>query len=201
MKRTGMYIFEDHLSKGINEVPLHATVVVINYFDETKILTKLSNDGLTSDTPIQEFIEREELWKYLGKPSELELIEENGVEGWRLYKRDPLNYGVIGKDAIDLSLTDGGFEASGATGVRSFASGENSHAMGDFSHCEGLTTKHSVELITGPIGGGGQLPEGAVIYYGRPEGSTVYYGVPEGAVIYYGRPEGYVTYFGATSSG
>jgi hypothetical protein len=194
MKSTPIYVFENKNSLLINEVPIHGAIVVIDFDGVTKNITKLSNNGVTSSTTIEQFIAMEDNWAFLGKPGELELIEENSVEGWRLYKRDENNYGNIGKDAVDFNITDGGFPESGATGERSFAAGFNSHAMGTYSFCEGYTNLATVELITGPIGGGGQVPEGAVVYYGVPEGAVAYYGVPEGAVAYYGVPEATVEY-------
>jgi hypothetical protein len=181
MKSTPIFVFNDKHSLLVNEVPIHGAIVVIDFDGVTKNITKLSNNGVTSSTTIEQFIAMEDNWAFLGKPGELEHIEENSVEGWRLYKRDENNYGNIGKDAVDFNITDGGFPESGATGERSFASGFNSHAMGKYSFCEGYTNLATVELITGPIGGGeipGEIPEGAAVYYGVPEGSTVYYGVP-----------------------
>ena len=208
MKRTGIYIFDDHLSVGINEVPIHGTVVVVSYLDEgSKMVSKLSNVGITNTTTIFDFLELEEdiIWSALGGGGgELELLEENDIEGWRLLKRNEDHYGNIGKDAVDLSITDGGYPNSGATGQRSFASGFNTHSIGNYSFGEGLTTVTEVTLITGPIGGGsipgGELPEGAYNIYGVPEGSIVYYGVPEGSVVYYGVPEGAVVYHGLPES-
>ena len=192
MKSTPIFVFDNKTSLLISEVPIHGAVVVIDYDGETKIVTKLSNANLTPTSTIEDFIILEDQWQYLGKPSELELIEENGKEGWRLYKRDENNYGNIGQNAIDFSITTGGYPTSGATGQRSFASGFNSHSIGNYSFCEGLTNVSGVELITGPIGGGPnqELPAGAYHIYGMPEGAIVYHGVPEGSITYYGVPEG-----------
>ena len=203
MKRTGIYIFDDHLSVGINEVPIHGTVVVVSYLDEgSKMVSKLSDVGISNTTTMFDFLELEEdiIWSALGGGGgELELLEENNIEGWRLLKRNEDHYGNIGKDAVDLSLTDGGYPNTGATGERSFAAGFNTHSMGNYSFGEGLTTVATVELVTGPIGGGGpnpELPEGAYNIYGMPEGAIIYYGVPEGAVVFHGVPEGSITYYG-----
>jgi len=199
MKSTPIFVFNDKHSLLVNEVPIHGAIVVIDFDGATKNITKLSNAGVSASTTIEQFMLMEANWAFLGKPGELELIEENNIEGWRLYKRDENHYGNIGKDAVDFSITTGGYPTSGATGQRSFASGFNSHSVGSYSFCEGLTDVSSVELITGPIGGGGpdqELPDGAYNIYGAAEGSLVYYGIPEGAVTYYGVPEGAVTYYG-----
>jgi len=199
MKSTPIFVFDDKNSLLVNEVPIHGAIVVIDFNGETKIVTKLGNSGVTASTTIEQFFANEANWDYLGKPSELELIEENGIKGWRLYKRNELHYGNIGKDAVDFSITDGGYPNSGATGERSFASGYNTHSVGNYSFGEGLTTLSEVTLITGPIGGGGpnpELPDGAYNVYGVPEGSYVIYGVPEGAIVFHGVPEGSVTYYG-----
>ena len=206
MKSAPIFVFNDETSILVNEVPIHGTIVVVNYFDDgAKLVTKLSNDGITNTTTVGEFLEIEEThWVELGGGGELELLEENNIKGWRLLKRNEDHYGNIGKEAIDLSITDGGYATSGATGERSFATGYNTHSMGNFSFGEGLTTVAEVTLITGPIGGGGipggELPEGAYNIYGMPEGSVIYYGMPEGSVIYYGMPEGSVVYHGLPES-
>jgi len=198
MKSTPIFVFNDKNSLLVNEVPIHGAIVVIDFDGVTKNITKLSNNGVSATTTIEQFLAMEDNWAFLGKPGELELIEENGNEGWRLYKRDELNYGNIGKDAVDFNITDGGYPLSGATGERSFACGVNSHSVGNYSFCEGFTDVSEVELIVGPIGGGPnpELPDGAYNIYGAAEGSVIYYGVPEGAVTYYGVPEGSIVYHG-----
>ena len=181
MKSTPIYVFENKNSLLVNEVPIHGAIVVIDFDGVTKNITKLSNNGVSSTTTIEQFLLMEDNWAFLGKPGELELIEENGVEGWRLYKRDENNYGNIGENAVDFTITSSGYPTAGATGESSFSSGYNSHAMGLYSFCEGYTSLSDVELITGPIGGGGPnapLPEGAYNIYGVPEGAVVYYGAP-----------------------
>jgi len=183
MKNIAISVFNNQDSLSVFEVPIHGIIAIVDYFGETKIITKLSNQGITETSTIQQFFELTNNWKYLGQTSELELIEENGVSGWRLYNRNPNDYGDIGKDAIDFSITDGGYPLSGASGERSFATGFNSHAMGNYSHCEGLTTIDQIDLIVAPVG-----LEGSYTIYGAPEGSYSLHGVPEGSYSLYGVP-------------
>jgi hypothetical protein len=68
--------------------------------------------------------------------SQLELITNASVVGYRILGRDVNNYGTIGSDAVDFSYGTG--SNSGATGERSFAlgygvraSGANSMALGN----------------------------------------------------------------------
>lgn len=60
----------------------------------------------------------------------LEAIDEGNGVGWRLIGRDSLNYGNIGNNAIDLSLSGAASAVMGATGIRSFAIGINNISSG-----------------------------------------------------------------------
>lgn len=65
--------------------------------------------------------------------SGLEKITQNGNTGWRLVGQDPLNYGPIGNNAVDLSL-GGIFDSeSGAIGSNSFAVGLDAEARANSS--------------------------------------------------------------------
>ncbi|MBK8622951.1 MAG: hypothetical protein IPN79_14650 [Saprospiraceae bacterium] len=75
---------------------------------------------------------------------QLERITENGNTGWRLFGRNPANYGDIGDDAVDLSISLFTSATRGATGYTSIAmgsgttaSGLNSTAMGSSSIASG----------------------------------------------------------------
>ena len=69
--------------------------------------------------------------------SPLETITEGGHTGIALRGRNPLNYGDIGQDAIDLSYSNEPNSIVGATGSYSFAEGQNTTASGYYSHAEG----------------------------------------------------------------
>ena len=75
-----------------------------------------------------------------GSPSELEKITEAGKTGHRILGRNPLNYGDIGIDAIDLSLSPGQSPTKGATGDYSTSLGYNTTASGFNSTAMGSTT-------------------------------------------------------------
>ncbi|WP_298239167.1 tail fiber domain-containing protein [uncultured Algibacter sp.] len=76
-----------------------------------------------------------------GASTGLEAINEGNGIGWRLLGRDPVNYGNIGSNAIDLS---DGFVASsvyGATGGSSFALGRRNTASNLFSFVGGFDSR------------------------------------------------------------
>ncbi|WP_422105323.1 tail fiber domain-containing protein [Winogradskyella sp.] len=66
-------------------------------------------------------------------PSGLEQITEDGDTGWRLIASDPNNYGDIGDDAVDLSISATSSSSFGATGIGSVALGTENIASGSFS--------------------------------------------------------------------
>jgi len=69
-------------------------------------------------------------------------VTENGKTGYRLKDADPANYGNIGDDAVDLSITT--FPSvNGATGDNSYASGVNTLATGSASNSSGESTTAS----------------------------------------------------------
>ncbi len=76
-------------------------------------------------------------------PTGLELIAENGTEGWRLVGRDPYCFGNIGREAVDLSINDYPNTTHGATGKYSFASGNATVASGESSFASGVITNAS----------------------------------------------------------
>ena len=73
----------------------------------------------------------------------LEDIDEGNGIGWRLKDRDPDNYGNIGENAIDLSITTFPNTNRGATGDSAFAVGGSTIASGDTSFAIGSVTEAS----------------------------------------------------------
>ncbi len=72
-----------------------------------------------------------------GTPSQLEKITQSGKTGYRLYGANAANYGVIGTNAIDLSISNTASTTSGARGTTSFATGQNTTASGSRSTAMG----------------------------------------------------------------
>jgi hypothetical protein len=72
-------------------------------------------------------------------------VTENGQTGYRLKDADPANYGDIGNDAVDLSISESVSTTKGAIGDYSHASGLSTTASGYASHAEGDTTTASEE--------------------------------------------------------
>ena len=66
-------------------------------------------------------------------PTGLEKITEGGNSGWRLIGMNPANYGNIGNNAVDLSISNTSSSTRGATFIGSFASGYNTRANNNYS--------------------------------------------------------------------
>ncbi len=67
----------------------------------------------------------------------LEIKNEGNGDGIIIRERDPLNYGTIGENAVDLSFSTFAGFINGATGVNSFAEGLNTISSGFAAHSEG----------------------------------------------------------------
>ena len=105
-------------------------------------------------------------------PTGLEAIDEGNGIGWRLIGRDPLNYGNIGNNAIDLSKSLFPSTTNGATGASSFAlgidvksSGITSISMGyklDNSSLDGVTIgiNNTISGYANSVFGVGQIVAG-----------------------------------------
>jgi hypothetical protein len=72
-------------------------------------------------------------------------ITENGKTGYRLKDSDPANYGDIGQDAVNLSISQSASTTRGATGQAAHSEGNETTASGYASHAEGDTTTASEE--------------------------------------------------------
>jgi trimeric autotransporter adhesin len=84
----------------------------------------------------------------VGGASQLEKITENSKTGHRILGRDPANYGDIGTDAIDLSLSSYASTTAGATGNSSTAMGNFTTASGQSSTAMGIATTASGNYST-----------------------------------------------------
>ena len=78
----------------------------------------------------------------------LETLDEGSGMGWRLKGRNPANYGTIGLDAVDLSLSATASTTRGATGASSTAMGTNTTASGFASTAMGVNTTASGNYST-----------------------------------------------------
>jgi len=76
-------------------------------------------------------------------PTGLEVISEGVSTGHRIIGRNPINYGNIGLNAVDLSFSNSGSTTNGATGITSYAEGENTTASGFRAHAQGFETEAS----------------------------------------------------------
>ncbi|MBO3115521.1 hypothetical protein J4050_02110 [Winogradskyella sp. DF17] len=70
----------------------------------------------------------------------LNTITEDSKTGWRLKDRNPNNYGNIGINAVDLSISNATSSTYGATGLNSTAMGNRTEASGDSSLATGFST-------------------------------------------------------------
>lgn len=98
--------------------------------------------------------------------SQLEKITEGGNTGWRLAGRDNNNYGNIGIDAVDFSISVGPSSIAGATGERSFALGSTTTASGNKSTAMGWLTKATGDASTA-MGFGANASPYASVALGR----------------------------------
>ena len=73
-------------------------------------------------------------------------VTENGKTGYRLKDADPANYGDIGDDAVDLSISQIATTTKGATGDYATASGLDTTASGDVSQAGGEMTTASGQV-------------------------------------------------------
>tara|TARA_R110002049_G_scaffold275213_1_gene453241 strand:- start:28324 stop:30189 length:1866 start_codon:yes stop_codon:yes gene_type:complete len=78
----------------------------------------------------------------------LEPLDEGNGVGWRLADRNPINYGDIGYNAIDLSFSSSGLIEKGALGLNSFATGFFTTASGDYATSMGYNTEASGDYST-----------------------------------------------------
>ncbi len=146
MKSTPVYVFENESSVGIDIVPISAFVMIreINPKLEPMILTKVSNNGMSSASTILDFLNDDTLYDAFKADSELERIDAitTDVPAWRILGRNPINYNA-GDGSIDFSVSTNSMPTKGAQGYRSFAEGENTLASGAYSHAEGFSTTAS----------------------------------------------------------
>jgi hypothetical protein len=84
----------------------------------------------------------------VGSASQLEKLTENSKTGHRILGRDAANYGDIGADAIDLSLSASASTTRGATGSYSTATGYNTTASATFSTAMGYNNTASAYSST-----------------------------------------------------
>ena len=143
----------------VEEAPIDG--VVYSRKDGTWVATSLSPDeivevetytNLPSPGAINVLyitLDTGQLWIWDGSYSEvsqenispLSTITEAGNVGIARTGRNPLNYGNIGANAVDLSLSTVPSSAYGATGVNSFATGKLNQASGSYSSSEGFENK------------------------------------------------------------
>ena len=72
--------------------------------------------------------------------SPLKKVNEGNGDGIIIASRNPLNYGNIGSNAIDLSFSDTASSTRGATGLSSFSAGDRTTASGQFATSLGADT-------------------------------------------------------------
>ncbi len=98
---------------------------------------------------------------YASNANGLELINEGNGSAWRLTGVNPDNYGTIGANAIDLSISLENSTTNGATGNWSFAANEGTIASGLWSSAFGFKTKaealYSASFGSFNTGGGDPL--------------------------------------------
>ncbi len=143
MKINPIYIFENELSTGVNDVPENGMILVKEDGTGPRVLIK------TIQSPIDDIAGFLASTNYidlqLDTNSELEKLDEGAGDGWRLLGKLPSNYGNIGLNAVDLSHSNGASGVMGATGEEAFASNKSTEASGLGSFASGVGTIASAE--------------------------------------------------------
>jgi len=100
-------------------------------------------------------------------PTGLEAVDDGNGIGWRLIGSDPASFGDIGANAVDLSIVGGGTDTDyGATGMNSFAAGEENKAKGEGSVAVGIKNSAAgsdVILGNSNISETGSMPRPAAV--------------------------------------
>ncbi len=127
---------------GIGTASYYRTDGMTLYKDGTLALYNLSAAPAT--TTRRMYTQQDSLWfsgtnlmRSTSTPSQLEKLTQNGKTGYRILGVNTANYGTIGTDAVDLSLTDGYSSLTGAMGINAFAAGLNTTASGTGSTAMG----------------------------------------------------------------
>ena len=100
--------------------------------DESKLSDYLLNGGYIGTA--------QDLEDSIEAGGQLVKVTENGQTGYRLKDSNPANYGNIGQDAVDLSISTSASNTRGASGDGSHAQGDSTTASGDYAHAEGVDT-------------------------------------------------------------
>jgi len=153
MKRNPLYSFRDRTTIGIFGIPLHSTIHILDDGDGKPMFAEIiAKTGLSPDSDIGQFLDDPSLYINLSTesviPSELEKITEGTNTGWAIFDRDPINFGTIGQDAIDLSFSNVSSTTAGATGNNSFATGKGTIASGLNTTAMGYYTETSTPRST-----------------------------------------------------
>jgi len=112
MRRNPTYDFRNRNEIGIYQVPLKSMVYIIdsNEHGKPRIVQIISKNGIRPDTTIGQFLADQSLYTDIQEAnevySELEKITEAGNTGWRLLGKNIDNYGYIGEDAVDFSISN-----------------------------------------------------------------------------------------------
>ncbi|MFD2823936.1 tail fiber domain-containing protein [Lacinutrix iliipiscaria] len=129
--------------------------------NRSNALTVLKNGTITAPSfDVSEIIDDKALItkeyadaNYLGggsgtNPTGLETLNEGNGFGWRLAGINPDNYGNIGENAVDLSISNSNADLYGATGEYAFSSGLTTIASGSYSTAMGAGTVASGNVST-----------------------------------------------------
>lgn len=119
--------------EGTDDIDIKVPVVIPPDGSETKV-NQGTNITITGNgtTPTPYIIN--------GLLPPLEKLTEGAKTGIAIRSRDPLNYGSIGTNAVDLSISTSPSSTLGATGTSSFASGDRTTASAPYSTATGADT-------------------------------------------------------------
>ncbi len=108
----------------------------INEFSTDGTLSGNSDSVVPTEQAVRAFVESNE-------STGLEALDEGNGIGWRLKGINANNYGAIGLDALDFSISSSTSGTSGATGENAVAFGRNTTASGTRSVATGVSSTAS----------------------------------------------------------
>ncbi len=135
--QVGFHIFDRVFVVGNGETDSNRSDALIVNKDGTVLAPSMDEAQITNSHAL---ITKEYADNNL-TPAGLERTTDGlGLIGWRLIGSDPANFGPLGQDAVDLSLSSNPSSFKGARGTRSFASGYHTYAFGPNSTAMGINT-------------------------------------------------------------
>jgi len=128
-------VFEAGIGKLVNGQVERKDGFIVSYAGETIAPSEsiqMIDNGPNRILVTKEWVQ-DNLGGGVGGSGWLDRVDEGNGNGYIIRGREPLNYGPVGENAVDLSYSGEASSVRGATGHYSFASGSNNEASGSNS--------------------------------------------------------------------